>query len=141
MLDDEQAIRHLINEWQEASTAGNPDRLRPLISDDAVFLAPGQPPICGKEAFLAEFQEGLKHYRIESHGEIKDLHVEVGFAYCWMYLSVTLTPHQRGLPMRRSGHALSILKKQPGIGWVVVRDANMLTPQPANLPVEREPLL
>lgn len=141
MRDDEQAIRNLISEWQRATAAGDAERLRPLMSDDVVFLTPGQAPMYGRQAFMAAFQEGLKHYRIESYGEIKDLHVADDLAYCWTYLSVTATPLQQGLPMRRSGNTLSILKKQPGSGWVIVRDANMLTPQPACMPAEREPLL
>lgn len=141
MHEDEQAIRQLINEWQDATAAGDVERLRTLMADDVVFLMPGQSPMYGRQAFLAAFQEGLKHYRIESHSEIRELRVEAEFAYCWTYLSVMVTPHQQGLPMRRSGDILSILKKQPGRGWVIVRDANMLTPQPANVPAARDPLL
>lgn len=141
MHEDECAIRALISEWQEATAAGEADRLLPLMSDDVVFLTQAQPPMCGRQAFIAAFEEGLKHYRIESHGEIRELHIAADLAYCWMYLSVTVTPHRQGLPMRRSGNTLSILRKQPERGWLIVRDANMLTPQPANVPAEREPML
>jgi uncharacterized protein (TIGR02246 family) len=131
MQSDEQTIRALISDWQSAATEGDVQRLQELMSEDVVFLMPGQPPMRGRKAFMEAFQEGMKHYRIESTSEIKELHVAADLAYCWTHLSVTATPHRAGLPMRRSGHVLSILQKQPGRGWVIVRDANMLTPEPA----------
>lgn len=141
MHDDEEAIRKLINEWQDAATTGDIDRLQQLMSDDVVFLTPGQEPVCGRQVFLDAFKEGLEHYRIESRGEIKDICINADLAYCWTYLSVTAIPHQRGLPVRRSGNTLSVLRKQPDSGWVIVRDANMLTPQPVTFIAENGELL
>lgn len=138
MKEDEKAIRELMNEWQDAAMNGDVIRLQRLLSDDVVFLTPGQPPVCGRDVFLDAFREGLQHYRIESRGEIKDICITADLAYCWTYLSVTAIPHQRGLPVRRSGNTLSVLKKQPDSGWVIVRDANMLTPQPVTVPVDSE---
>lgn len=134
MRNDEQEIRDLVFDWQKASAAGDMERLRRLIAEDVVFMMPGQPPMRGKQRFMEAFEEGLKHYRIESHGEIQELHIADDFAYCWTHLTVTVTPHSEGLPVRRSGNTLSILRKQPEIGWVIVRDANMLTPEPAMIP-------
>ena len=39
-------------------------------------------------------------------------------------------PLNDGAPIRRAGNTLSILRKQPGGAWVVVRDANMLAVVP-----------
>lgn len=134
MQDDEQAIRDLVHTWQSAAAAGDTERLQGLIADDVVFMTPGQPPMCGRQAFMEAFEEGLKHYRIESRGEIRELQIADDLAYCWTHLTVTVTPLSQGLPMRRSGNTLSILRKQAGAGWVIVRDANMLTPEPAFIP-------
>jgi uncharacterized protein (TIGR02246 family) len=134
MHDDEQAIRDLVYNWQIAAAAGDTQRLRHLIADDVVFLTPGQPPMQGRQTFLEAFEEGLKHYRIECRGEIRELQIADNFAYCWTHLTVTVTPHNQGLPVRRSGNILSILQKRPDSGWVIVRDANMLTPEPAFIP-------
>jgi uncharacterized protein (TIGR02246 family) len=133
MQNDEQAIRDLIADWQSAAETGDVERLRTMLAEDVIFLTPGQPPLYGRQTFLNAFQEGLKHYRIESQAEIKEIHVAADFAYCWTQLSVTVTPYQQGLPMRRSGNVLSILKIQDA-RWVIVRDANLLTSQPANVP-------
>lgn len=134
MHSDEQAIRTLVDDWQAASATGDMQRLQAMMAEDVIFLMPGQPPMVGRQAFMDAFQEGLKHYRIESHGEIKELRVMEDFAYCWTQLSVTITPYSHGLQMRRSGNVLSILQKQPQSGWVIIRDANMLTAEPASVP-------
>lgn len=131
MHNDEQAIRDLIASWMEASASGDLECLRELMADDVVFLTPGQPPMQGREAFMAAFQEGLRHFRIDAHSQIKEIHVAGDFAYCWTRLAVTTEPRNDGLPMRRSGNTLSILKKQSSGRWVIVRDANMLMPEPA----------
>ena len=133
MQNDEQAIRALVNEWQTAAAEGNLQRLGELMAEDVVFLTPGQAPMRGRQAFMDAFREGMKHYRIESEGEIKELQVTEDLAYCWTHLTVTVTPHREGLPMRRSGNALSILRKRPEAGWVIVRDANMLTAEPVSM--------
>lgn len=132
MQTDEQSIRSLFAEWQTASEEGDVERLSRLMSDDVVFLRPGQPPMRGRDSFLAAFREGMKQYRIESEGSIKELHVADDVAWCWTHLSVTVTPLKDGLSMRRSGNTLTILHKQPDHGWVIVRDANMLTSQPVS---------
>lgn len=131
MHNDEQAIRDLIADWLDASAEGDVDRLRALMADDVVFLTPGQPPMRGRHAFMTVFEEGLRHYRIDARSVIREVRVAGDIGYCWTHLSVTITPNKEGLPMRRSGDALSILQKQPGGNWVIVRDANMLMPEPA----------
>ena len=50
MSDDESEIRALIQTWLTASAAGELDRVLALMSDDIVFLTPGQKPF-GKAAF------------------------------------------------------------------------------------------
>jgi len=134
MQNDEQAIRALIADWQVAAAEGNLQRLCELMAEDVVFLSPGQAPVRGRQAFADAFQEGMKHYRIDSSGEIKELHIADDLAYCWTQLIVTVTPLREGVPMRRSGNVLSILRKRPGSGWVIVRDANMLTAEPVLMP-------
>lgn len=134
MQDDEYLIRELIASWIEASADGDVDRLRMLMAEDVVFLTASQAPLRGRDAFMAAFQEGLKHYRIDARSEVREVCVTGDAAYCWTHLTVTITPTKAGLPMRRSGDTLSILQKQPSGNWVIVRDANMLMPEPAPAP-------
>ena len=52
MADDERAIRALVASWMSASKAGDIATVLGLMSDDVVFMVPGQEPF-GKEAFAA----------------------------------------------------------------------------------------
>ncbi|HVH61343.1 MAG TPA: DUF4440 domain-containing protein, partial [Candidatus Sulfotelmatobacter sp.] len=48
--DDEQAIRKLTDDWLAAVRAKDIPRLSEMVTDDAVFLPSGFPPIRGKQA-------------------------------------------------------------------------------------------
>ncbi len=131
MRDDKQLIRDLIAIWQRATAAGDLPQLLSLMAEDVVFLLPGQPPMRGRDAFAAGFQAALQHYRIDSSSEIQEIEIAGDWAYCWNHLSVTVTPRQTGLPQRRTGYTLTILRKKPDGSWVLARDANMLTAEPS----------
>jgi len=124
MHDDEQAIRQLVTTWLAASAEGDTEKVLSLMADEVVFLASGQPPMCGKSAF-AVAQAGLDQVRIEARSEIEEIRVLGDWAYLWTTLSIVVTPKQGGEPVRRKGNTLSILSKQTGT-WLLVRDANML---------------
>ena len=124
---DEQSIRDLMDTWLRATTAGDLQTVLTLMSDDAVFLVPGQPPMHGKRAFAEAFQAMHPVVRIEATHENREIQVHGDIAWCWSYLTVTITPRNGGRPSRRTGHTLSILRKEPGGNWVVIRDANLLT--------------
>jgi uncharacterized protein (TIGR02246 family) len=123
---DEQAIRDLVANWLRATIAGDLPRLLNLMSEDVVFLAPGQPPLRGKEAFTTAFKSALGHVRINATSEIQEIRVENGMAYCWAYFSVTATPLDGSPAKRRNGHTLTILRRTRLGSWVLTRDANML---------------
>jgi uncharacterized protein (TIGR02246 family) len=127
-MNDEQAIRDLVATWHRATAAEDLPRILELMSEDVVFLTPGQPPMRGRDAFAKGLQSLLQNSRIESSGEIQEVQVAADLAYSWTHLSVTVTPRASGDAMRRTGYTLSIFRKQPSGGWVLVRDANMLAP-------------
>ena len=68
MKSDEQVIRELVPKWLEASKAGDLATVLSLMSDDVVFLVPGQEPF-GKEAYAARSKH-MKGVQIEGTGEI-----------------------------------------------------------------------
>jgi uncharacterized protein (TIGR02246 family) len=125
MDQDEQAIRNLVATWMSASTAGDRDRVLDLMADDVVFLVPGWPPIRGKAAFAAA-QNALEGMRIEAASDIQEVRVFGDWAYCWNDLAVEVYRSGGGVPAKRAGPVLSILRKLPDGRWVIVRDANML---------------
>jgi uncharacterized protein (TIGR02246 family) len=125
MSDDERTIRELVATWMEASRAGDLDTVLSLMTDDVIFMVPGQKPF-GKAAFRAA-SEGMKNLRIDGKSDIQEIQVLGDWAYLRNYLEVTVTP-PGGAPMRRSGYTLTILRKQPDGRWLLVRDANLMTP-------------
>jgi uncharacterized protein (TIGR02246 family) len=123
---DEQAIRELVQTWLRASAAGDLEQVLTLMSDDVVFLAPGQKPF-GKEAFAAASRASHGKVRIDARGEVQEVHVAGDLAFCRTRLRVTVAPTQGGETKRLAGHTLSVLRRQPDGRWVLARDANLLT--------------
>src|SRR3954463_16789083 len=113
MHADEQAIRDLIAESMSATAAGEPARLLGLMDEDVVFLTPGQPPMRGRDWFVAGLEAALSQIRIEETAKVQEVEVAGDLAYCWNQLDVTVMPLEGGEPGRRSGYALAILRKQP----------------------------
>jgi uncharacterized protein (TIGR02246 family) len=127
MTSDEQQIRQLVATWIEATKAGDSDTVLSLMTDDVVFLITGQPPMIGKAAFAAamQSQSGQPRPQFDGKSEIQEIQILGDWAYMWTRLTVIVTP-PGGQPMTRSGHTLTILKKQNG-KWLLARDANMLS--------------
>src|SRR5215471_21065861 len=126
MNTDEQAIRDLVAKWINASMDGDVETILDLIAEDAVFHGAGREPF-GKEAFAQSFRRGLEQVRMEVRSELSEVEVAGDLAYLRNHLWVTLTPRGGGVPMKRVGYALTILRKLTDGKWVLSRDANMLT--------------
>jgi uncharacterized protein (TIGR02246 family) len=124
---DERAIRELTETWLAATQKGDIQTVLGLMADDVVFMLPGQNPF-GKEAFAASFK-ALSGVRFETSSEIKEIKLLSDWAYLRNYLEVTITPPGGDAPLRRSGHTLTILRKELDGRWLVARDANLLAPQ------------
>jgi uncharacterized protein (TIGR02246 family) len=125
---DEQEIRDLVSAWMDATKAGEIEKVLSLMSDDVVFLMPGQPPM-RKAGFAAaaRAQAGKDAPKFDGTSEIQEITVVGDWAYMWTKLSVVVTPTGGGPSITRAGHTLSVLKKHRG-KWLLARDANMLTP-------------
>ena len=126
MNSDEQAIRALVAKWHSATAAGDVETVLGLMAQDVVFLVAGQAPMKGRGAFEKGLRDLLVTHRIESSGVVQEVEVSGRLAYCWNELSVRMTPLSGGNPVLRSGSTLSILRKEPGGAWVMLRDANLL---------------
>jgi ketosteroid isomerase-like protein len=79
----------------------------------------------GRSSFEKGLRGLLKSHRLESSGDIQEVHVSGDLAYCWTFLTVRMTPLFGGESSHRSGSALSIFRKSSGT-WALVRDANLL---------------
>ncbi|HEX6893760.1 MAG TPA: SgcJ/EcaC family oxidoreductase [Bryobacteraceae bacterium] len=125
-MDDEQQIRQLISTWMTATKAGDIDKVLSLMSDDVVFLVPGQ-PVMTKAKFeaAARAQSTGNTPQFDGTSEIQEIKVLGDWAFMWSKLTVMVTPPGGGPTIKRAGHTLTILKKQNG-HWVLARDANLL---------------
>jgi uncharacterized protein (TIGR02246 family) len=122
--DDQQAIRKVVGDWMAATKRGDTKAVLDLMTDDAVFLVAGQPPM-DKAAFTAATKSRAGDGpSFEGVSDIKEIHVEGSTAYMWSHLTVTVTP-PGGAPFNRAGHTLTIFRKDRG-RWLLARDANLL---------------
>ena len=126
---DEERIAERIREWHGATAAGDVSAVLRLMAEDVLFLAPGQPPM-DREAFERGLRAVLASHRVVSTGNVKEIRVLGSWAYVRSELSVTMTPRDGGSSRRRAGPVLSIFRKELDESWVLVRDANMLAPDP-----------
>ena len=128
-MSDEEAIRALIDRWIEATRKGDVDTVLSLMDPDAVFLMAGQPPMVGHQAFAGSLRGVLADHTVDSTSEVDEIAVSGDMAYCRTSLSVTVTSKHGKLPLQRTGHTLTILRKGSDGMWRVTRDANMLASQ------------
>jgi uncharacterized protein (TIGR02246 family) len=127
MTDDERAIRNLVDTWLGASKAGDYTTVLSLMSDDAVFMVPGQEPF-GKATFAAAVDK-QPQAEIDSSSEIQELQVLGDWAFLRNRLDITITSSCATAPVRRTGYTLTILHKQADGRWLLTRDANLMTIQ------------
>lgn len=121
--DDEKTIRKLVETWMEASKAGDTRTVLGLMTDDVVFMVPGQKPF-GKDTFAA-MSKGMQNVKLEGTSEIEEIVIAGDLAYIRNQIALTITP-QGGAPMRRAGSTLTILRKEADGHWRLARDANFV---------------
>jgi uncharacterized protein (TIGR02246 family) len=119
-------IRGVIDTWMKATAAGDLDSVLNLMAEDAVFLRPGHPPMRGRQAYAAESRGAIGKVRFEGKADIKEIEISGHLAYCWNYLTLTITPANGGAPQKREGNILTVFRKEPDGRWVLFRDANLL---------------
>ena len=128
MHRDEQEIRQLVSTWMAATKAGDVDTVLSLMTDDAVFLVAGHPPMRKSDfARAARAMAGAGAPTFDGSSEIQEIRVLGDWAFMWQKLSVTMTPPDDAASVKRTGHTLTIFTKQHG-KWLLARDANMLAP-------------
>lgn len=125
MATDEQQIKQLMADWHDRTKEGDLEGVLALMTDDAVFLTPGKPPMT-KSDFAIGFRSFAGKVQIEATQEIKDLRVSGDMAYSWSHLTVAMTSLETGNRTERAGHVLTVLRKSPAGTWLLTRDANLM---------------
>jgi uncharacterized protein (TIGR02246 family) len=123
MSSDEHEIRQLVTTWMRATRAGDVDTVLDLMTDDAVFLVPGRPPMRKADyAQAAKAQAAHPAPKFDGTSEIQEFQVLGDWAYLWTKLRVVATPADGSAPTVRSGHTLTLLRKVAADGgWRATR--------------------
>jgi uncharacterized protein (TIGR02246 family) len=119
---DTQRVLDVVAQEVEAAGTGDVERYFAILADDAVFMAPNQPPRSGEELrdWLREFLEG---FRVEwLRFEHVDAEIDRDLAYHTYAYRWRVTPRAGGEPTVSQGKGLHVLRRQKDGGWKVIRE-------------------
>lgn len=123
-LDDERAIRALVETWMNATNSGDQATVLDLMADDVLFMTPRGEPF-GKEEFRTR-SVSLKGVELDGRAEICEIEILGDWAWIRNHIDVAMGP-PGGEPQHRSGYTLTILKKGDDGRWRLFRDANLVS--------------
>ena len=126
MTDDERAIRKLVDTWMSATKSGDVASVLKLMTDDVIFMVPGQEPF-GKAVFAAA-SKGMEGIHFDGTSEVLEVHVLGTWAFIRNRIDIAVTP-PGGATVRRGGYTLTVLAKGDDGQWRIARDANLVTPR------------
>ena len=124
--EDERAIRSTVAAWLNATRRGDTQAVLDLMTEDALFLVPGQPPMTKAVFEAASKSQAAARLSFEGVSEIREIQVEGSMACMISHLTVTAVPGDGSEPIKRAGHTLTIFRKV-GDRWLLARDANLLS--------------
>ena len=120
---EEAAIRRTDADWLAASSSHDLERVLPFWSDDATILAPGTPPIIGKDAIRKYVSEAFATpgFSITWKTEKVEVSKAGDLAYSSGTDRISLnTPD--GKSVTEESRGVAIWKKQPDGSWRCVLD-------------------
>jgi ketosteroid isomerase-like protein len=106
-------------EWAAAASEGRDlELVLSYWTDDAVVLAPGLPPVTGKEALRRYVQESLQipGFRISWVSTDVTLSPDSKLAYMFSRNTVTMNAPD-GTPVTTEGRAITIWRREPDGEW------------------------
>ena len=120
---DAEAIRALVERFNERCNVGDLDGLMSLYADDAVRMPPNEPSWVGQAAILAGFASGFEQYAYDDQVENQIEEIQVsgdwGFARGSYSLTVTAT---EGVDPFDDGKWMAVFRRQPDGSWKTARD-------------------
>jgi uncharacterized protein (TIGR02246 family) len=126
MTPDERAIRELHSTWIDAVNEGDLSYLLTLMSDDVVFLSPGQAPF-GRDGFTTGFSAAHQQAQIRCISDLEEVVVVGEVAYTRSRDSLFVTPRAGGKATQMAGHRITVYRKHPDGRWLLARDAHTLS--------------
>jgi uncharacterized protein (TIGR02246 family) len=129
---DKRAIHELMTNWAAAVKIKDVAALTSMITDDAVFLPPGFPPIRGKQAVERMYRGFFPQFQaIEQTVVLEELEIMGDWAFAWGSEQSILVTQPTGSTIHTEGKGLSILKRQADGSWKISRGINNSLPQPS----------
>jgi len=129
---DEAAITEFNKRYLRAINDGDSATLASLTTPEHIMIAPGRPPIVGKEANDAANARVAQTAKIEETWAPEETFISGDLAYQRGTFTVAATPKAGGTTRNMRGTFLRIYKRQPDGAWRMVRDM-FNTDQPATL--------
>ena len=125
---DQRAIRDLIATWAKATGEGDLATIMNLMTDDVVFLTPGNPPM-NRDAFRTGFEKMIRSVTPMAKPDLRSLQITVDgdLAVAWGKLEIEIKPLAGGPSRTAKGHTLTALRRGEDGQWRIFRDANLLS--------------
>ena len=126
MSNDERQIRETHTTWIEAVNAGNLAKLLTMMTDDVVFLGPGQEPF-GRDGFSTNYSNAQTQILFDCASELEEVVVAGEVAFARSRDTLSLTPRVGGATVKLAGYRLTVYRKQHDDRWLLARDAHTLS--------------
>jgi ketosteroid isomerase-like protein len=120
---DKAAIEEVNRKTLQALNEGNLQLMNEMVAPDHIMMIPGRPPLVGRDVIVASNKN-----LVETWNDVEIWHpAETVVAGDWAYqrggYDITLTPKKPGgRSIRSIGKYIHIYRRQPGGGWLMVRD-------------------
>ena len=116
--------------WVAAVANGDPDALRPLLTDDYEVWAHGAPTLSGVDAAINAMRGAIARYHIAQSFEPSETIIAGDWAFERGVEQMTVTPVDGGPTQTRSQRALLILRRGDDGQWRYARGMTNGLPAP-----------
>jgi uncharacterized protein (TIGR02246 family) len=134
---EKQSLKQLRQQYSQALNSQNVDQALSFYTEDAVLMAPFQPPIEGRNEIGAQMRETFEQYQQNMTIESQELEVAGEWAYDRGTLRFEMKPHAGGETTTVDGNYVAVLKRDHDGSWKLSRVIyNYQSPPPGTAQAE-----